>query len=222
LPGYVYAVKDRNLYVNLFLSNNAELKVAGKDVCLSQTTDYPWNGDITLRIDKNKAGEFWLNIRLPGWVYNQVVPSGLYTYADGKTPKFTVSVNNFQHHFFPSNIESAGGYISMGGKWKKGDVIKIHFDMEPRVVRANDNVEADRGMLCVERGPLVYCAEQPDNKLDVTELRIGAKTKFGKSTAEIAGTTVTTLVSEDGSLTLIPYYAWCHRGGGKMRVWLNE
>jgi len=57
-------------------------------------------------------------------------------------------------------------------------------------------------------GPLVYCTEQPDNKFDVTELRIGAKTKFGKSTVEIAGTTVTTLVSEDGSLTLIPYYAW--------------
>ncbi len=222
LPGYVYAVKDRNLYVNLFLSNNAELKVAGKDVCLSQTTDYPWNGDITLRIDKNKAGKFALKIRIPGWVRNKVVPSDLYKYADGKETKcsFILSVESKRMPIYPEISDD--GYCTIERKWKEGDEVLVHFDMEPRVVRANDNVEADKGMLCVERGPLVYCAEQPDNKLDVTELRIGAKTKFGKSTTEIAGTTVTSLVSEDGSVTLIPYYAWCHRGGGKMRVWLNE
>ena len=228
LPGYIYAVKENAfkntpaVYVNLFLSNTSTLNVGGKKVRLSQTTDYPWSGDITLKIEENKAGEFWLNIRLPGWVYNQVVPSDLYTYADGKTPKFTVSVNNFQHQFFPSNIESAGGYIAMGGKWKKGDVIKIHFDMEPRIVRANDQVEADRGMLCVERGPLVYCAEQPDNTMDITEARISPQTKFKTGKTEIAGTPVATLIAEDKPLTLIPYYAWCHRGAGKMRVWLPQ
>ncbi len=228
LPGYIYAVKEESInktpavYVNLFLSNTSTLNVGGKKVRLSQTTDYPWSGDVTLKIEENKAGEFWLNIRLPGWVYNQVVPSDLYTYADGKMPKFTVSVNNFQHQFFPSNIESAHGYISMGGKWKKGDVIKIHFDMEPRIVRANDQVEADRGMLCVERGPLVYCAEQPDNTMDITEARISPQTKFKTGKTEIAGTPITTLIAEDKSLTLIPYYAWCHRGAGKMRVWLPQ
>ena len=110
----------------------------------------------------------------------------------------------------------------MGGKWKKGDVIKIHFDMEPRIVRANDQVEADRGMLCVERGPLVYCAEQPDNTMDITEARISPQTKFKTGKTEIAGTPVTTLIAEDKPLTLIPYYAWCHRGAGKMRVWLPQ
>ena len=222
LPGYVYAVKDKNVYVNLFLSNKSELSVGGKKVRLSQTTEYPWNGDITLKVEENKAGEFWLNIRLPGWVYNQVVPSDLYTYADGKMPKFTVSVNNKKQLFFPSNIESAHGYIAMGSKWKKGDVIKIHFDMEPRIVRANDNVEADRGMLCVERGPLVYCAEQPDNKTDITEASITPNTSFRTGKTEIAGTAVTTLIAEDQPLTLIPYYAWCHRGADKMRVWIPE
>ena len=228
LPGYIYAVKENDfkntpaVYVNLFLSNTSTLNVGGKKVRLSQTTDYPWSGDVTLKIEENKAGEFWLNIRLPGWVYNQVVPSDLYTYADGKTPKFTVSVNNKKQQFFPSNIESAHGYIAMGGKWKKGDVIKIHFDMEPRIVRANDQVEADRGMLCVERGPLVYCAEQPDNKEDITEARISPQTKFKTGKTEIAGTPVTTLNAEDKPLTLIPYYAWCHRGAGKMRVWLPQ
>lgn len=228
LPGYVYAVKENAfgktpaVYVNLFLSNTSTLNVGGKKVRISQKTDYPWSGDITLKIEENKAGEFRLNIRLPGWVYDQAVPSDLYTYADGKMPKFTVRVNNKKQLIFPSMIESAHGYIAMGGKWKKGDVIKIHFDMEPRIVRANDQVEADRGMLCVERGPLVYCAEQPDNTMDITEARISPQTKFRTGKTEIAGTSITTLIAEDKSLTLIPYYAWCHRGAEKMRVWLPQ
>ena len=222
LPGYVYAVKDRNLYVNLFLSNKSELKVGGKKVRLSQETEYPWNGDITLKVEENKAGEFVFKIRIPGWVRDQVVPSDLYTYADGKQPNLpSVSVNDYQHIVYNTNIEP-DGYFAIGGKWKKGDVIKIHFDMEPRVVRANDKVEADRGMLCVERGPLVYCAEQPDNREDIMEARISPQTKFKAGKTEIAGTPITTLIAEDKPLTLIPYYAWCHRGAAKMRVWLSQ
>ena len=228
LPGYVYAVKENEfnktpaVYVNLFLSNTSTLNVGGKKVRLSQKTNYPWDGDITLKVEENKAGEFFFKIRLPGWVRNQVVPSDLYTYVDGKQPKFTITSNNYQHPFFDTNIETGRGYLELGGKWKKGDVIKIHFDMEPRIVRAHENVEADKGMLCVERGPLVYCAEQPDNKMDITEASITTNTKFRTGKAEIAGTTVTTLIADDQPLTLIPYYAWCHRGAGKMRVWIPE
>ena len=229
LPGYVYSLTpnpspngEGSIYVNLFLSNTATLNLNGKKVVLSQKTDYPWSGDITLKIEENEAGKFRLNIRLPGWVYNQVVPSDLYTYADGKKPKFTVSVNNRKQLFFPSEIESSNGYIAMGAEWKKGDVIKIHFDMEPRIIRANENIEADRGMLCVERGPLVYCIEHPDNTINIKEARISADTQFKTGKTKIAGTPVTTLVTKDTGLTLIPYYAWCHRGKGNMRVWIPE
>lgn len=220
LPGYVYAVKDRNVYVNLFLSNESELNVEGRKVCLSQSTEYPWKGDITLRIDENKAGKFALKIRIPGWVRNRVVPSDLYAYADGKKTNCSVIVSAESHAPLSPQIDD-DGYCTIERKWKKGDVVKIHFDMEPRIVRAHDQVEADRGMLCVERGPLVYCAEQADNT-EVTEARIKPSTKFNTGMKEIAGTSVTTLVTEDAALTLIPYYAWCHRGGGKMRVWLPE
>ena len=44
-------------------------------------------------------------------------------------------------------------------KWKKGDVVEVHFDMIPRIVKANPKVEADHGRVAVERGPIVYCAE---------------------------------------------------------------
>ena len=233
LPGYVYAVKDRNVYVNLFLSNKSTLAVAGKKVALSQTTEYPWNGDITISVDKNAAGQFAMKIRIPGWVRNQVVPSSLYQYSDNKRPGYTVMVNGQE---IAASI-TEDGYYTISRKWKKGDKIQLHFDMEPRTVRANNKVEADRGMVSVERGPLVYCAEHPDNQFDVFSALVNQEPQFQLGKAEVAGTPVVTLRTDaqtlnfdkqgklavkDQTLTLIPYYAWCHRGSGKMRVWLSQ
>ena len=232
LPGYIYAVKDRNVYVNLFLSNKSNLNVAGKKVSLSQTTEYPWNGDIALNIEQNSAGQFTMKIRIPGWVRNQVVPSNLYQYTDGKRLGYKVLVNGQEE-----GTVSDDGYLTISRKWKKGDRVQIHFDMEPRTVRANSKVEADRGMVSVERGPLVYCAEHPDNSFDIMGALINQNPQFRLGKGEIAGTPIQTLITDaqtlsfnkqgkveakDQTLTLIPYYAWCHRGSGKMRVWLPQ
>ena len=231
LPGYVYAVKDKDVYVNLFLSNKSELTVGKKKVALSQQTNYPWDGDITITIDKNTVGEFALKIRIPGWVKGKVVPSDLYSYTDGKRLGYRVSVNN--QELYPEIRD----YITIDRKWKKGDKVQIHFDMEPRVVRANNKVEADRGMVAIERGPLVYCAEHPDNDFDIFSALVNQEPQFQFGKTEIAGTSVVTLTTDaqtlefnkqgkllvkDQTLTLIPYYAWCHRGSGKMRVWLSQ
>ena len=231
LPGYVYAVKDKDVYVNLFLSNKSELTVGKKKVALSQQTNYPWDGDITITIDKNTVGEFALKIRIPGWVKGKVVPSDLYSYTDGKRLGYRVSVNN--QELYPENRD----YITIDRKWKKGDKVQIHFDMEPRVVRANNKVAADRGMVAIERGPLVYCAEHPDNTFDIFSALVNQEPQFQLGKTEIAGTSVVTLTTDaqtldfnkqgklsvkDQTLTLIPYYAWCHRGSGKMRVWLSQ
>ena len=242
LPGYIYAVKKgekegrskelSSVYVNLFLSNKSTLTVDGKKVVLSQTTDYPWNGDITVTVDKNAAGQFAMKIRIPGWVSNLAVPSNLYQYSDNKRPSYTIKVNG-------SMVGSitADGYYTIDRKWKKDDKVQIHFDMEPRTVRANHKVEADRGMISVERGPLVYCAEHPDNKFDIMGVLVNQEPKFTLGKGEIAGTPILTLITDaqtlnfnkqgrletqDQTLTLIPYYAWCHRGSGKMRVWLPQ
>ena len=232
LPGYIYAVKDRNVYVNLFLSNKGNLAVGGKKVVLSQTTEYPWNGNIAVTIDQNAAGQFALKIRVPGWVKNQVVPSNLYQYSDGKRLNYQILVNGQR-----VGAISDDGYYTIDRKWNKGDKVQIHFGMEPRTVRANNKVEADRGMISVERGPLVYCAEHPDNNFDIMGALINQNPQFRLGKGEIAGTPIQTLVTdaqtlnfnkqgrlqaEDQTLTLIPYYAWCHRGSGKMRVWLPQ
>ncbi|MBO7539440.1 MAG: glycoside hydrolase family 127 protein [Prevotella sp.] len=242
LPGYIYAVRKgekegrskelSSVYVNLFLSNKSTLTVDGKKVVLSQTTDYPWNGDITVTVDKNAVGQFAMKIRIPGWVRNLAVPSNLYQYSDNKRPSYTIKVNG-------SMVGSitADGYYTIDRKWKKDDKVQIHFDMEPRTVRANHKVEADRGMISVERGPLVYCAEHPDNKFDIMGVLINQEPKFTFGKGEIAGIPIQTLITDaqtlnfnkqgrletqDQTLTLIPYYAWCHRGSGKMRVWLPQ
>ncbi|MCR4958694.1 MAG: glycoside hydrolase family 127 protein [Prevotella sp.] len=234
LPGYVYAVKDHALYVNLFLSNKSELKVGGKKVTVSQKTNYPWDGDIEISIDKTALSkEMTLQIRIPGWVRSQVVPSDLYTYSDSKRLGYAISVNGSPVHA----IDLERGYFSITRKWKKGDKVQIHFDMEPRTVRANNKVAADRGMVSIERGPLVYCAEHPDNNFDIMGTLINQEPQFTLGKDEIAGTPVVTLTTDaqslnfnkqgkletqDHPLTLIPYYAWCHRGSGKMRVWLPQ
>ena len=233
LPGYIYAVKGHDVYLNLFLSNSATLDVAGKKVALTQTTDYPWDGETKVVIDKNTAGDFNLKVRIPGWLRNKVVPSDLYQYTDGKRLGYSFIINGIT---VPLLI-SPDGYINIERRWKKGDELIICFDMEPRTVRANNKVAADRGMISVERGPLVYCAEHPDNNFDIMGALINQNPQFRLGKSEIAGTPIQTLITDaqtlnfnkqgklqasDQTLTLIPYYAWCHRGSGKMRVWLPQ
>lgn len=232
LPGYVYAVKDKDVYVNLFMSNEADLKVGKKDVVLEQQTRYPWTGDVTVSVKKNKAGTFALKIRIPGWVRGEVVPSDLYRYADGKRLDYAVKVNGE-----PVEAELQSGYFTIERKWKKGDRVEVHFDMEPRVVKAHHKVEADRGLVAVERGPLVYCAEWPDNGFDLTSLLMPRQPKFEtverpdllyglteiRTDAQVLGyDPIGRLTVSDVELTLIPYYAWAHRGPGNMKVWLPQ
>lgn len=229
LPGYVYAVKDNQVYVNLYLSNQAELKVSKKKVVLEQETGYPWNGDIRVKVAKGNA-PFVMNLRIPGWVRGEVLPGTLYRYADGKVLHYSVSVNGE-----PVSGELQKGYLQIDRKWKKGDVVEVHFDMEPRVVRANEKVEADRGRVSLERGPIVYCAEWPDNDFNIHTILMNQRpsiqvvdkpeTLYGirELTTDVQALSYDAtgrLAVKDVKLTLIPYYAWAHRGEGDMEVWL--
>ena len=229
LPGYVYAVKDDQVYVNLFLSNRAELKVNRKKLVLEQETGYPWNGDIRIRVAQGNL-PFTMHLRIPGWVRGAVVPSDLYRYADGQELGYTVTVNGE-----PVAGELQKGYLLIDRKWKKGDVVEVHFDMKPRVVKANGKVEADRGRVAVERGPLVYCAEWPDNDFNVHNILLNQHPSFQvverpdllygiheitTDAQALSYDAAGKLAVRDVKLTLIPYYAWAHRGEGDMEVWL--
>ena len=232
LPGYVYATRDNEIYVNLFMNNSASLKLSGKRVELEQQTSYPYNGNIIIKINKNKAGQFALKIRIPGWAQNIVAPNNLYTYADTLCPAFTVKINGSE----TDNLLDKG-YITINRNWKKDDRVDICLNMMPRLVKADSLVADDYGRVAVECGPLVYCAEWPDNPFNIASVLLNQSPKFDVCDRpsllggiRIITTPVQTLsyssdgklVTTDATLTLIPYYTWAHRGDGEMMVWIPQ
>ncbi|RZK72867.1 MAG: glycoside hydrolase family 127 protein, partial [Pedobacter sp.] len=159
VPGYVYAQNKNDLYVNLFMSNDAEVGLAAGKVKLSQTTDYPWNGKIDLQINPEKASKFALNIRIPGWAQKQVVAGNLYSYVDTKTSPVLISVNGK-----PVVYNMTKGYAVLDRVWKKGDKVSFTLPMQVEKVVANAKVKEDIGKFSFQKGPIVYCLEGPDNK----------------------------------------------------------
>lgn len=241
IPGYVYAVKNNNVYVNLFMASDAKLKVEGKDIELHTTTAYPWNGNINIKVVSNKNSKANMMIRIPGWIRNEVVPSDLYKFTDNSNASWMITRNG-------KKVEATinpQGYVCLNNI-KKGDNIAISFDMEPRTVVANNHVKDDKGLVAVERGPLVYCAEWADNtgvSIQNTFLRDTPTFKLindysivnteadGKPFKVDAITTDAQVLERNANgdlqlknvnLTLIPYYAWNHRGAGQMNVWLQN
>ncbi|MBO5812262.1 MAG: glycoside hydrolase family 127 protein [Bacteroidaceae bacterium] len=234
VPGYVYASDDSKIYVNLFVSNTLNTKVNGRNVELTQTTNYPWDGNVEIAVNKAPASSFALNIRIPGWVRNQVVPTDLYSYADNKKLGYKITVNGQE-----VESELVNGYFVIDRKWKKGDKVNVEFDMEPRVVTAHPQVREDRGKIAIERGPIVYCAEWADNNHNVLNTVLPANAKFSvvSSSMQVEGKeykmnmlettakenyTGNVRNAKEVKLKLIPYYAWAHRGNGNMLVWMNR
>ena len=243
VPGYLYGVKDNNIYVNLFAGNTSTIKVNGKDVVLEETTEYPWNGDIKIAVKKSGVKNANLLVRIPGWVRNQVVPSDLYKYSDAEKPAYSVTVNG---KAVEADLDANKGYLPVKNI-KKGDVIRIHFDMPVRTVVANGKVADDKGKVAVERGPLVYCAEAVDNQNEPVLRAVMAKkpafslvdnysientetkgapvfsVKAIQTSSQVLDQTADGTVSvKNQNLTLIPYYAWNHRGANQMNVWFYQ
>lgn len=236
LPGYIYATAKSSLFVNLFMGNTATMKVNGKSITVKQETQYPKDGDVKISIEKG-SGKFTMMIRVPSWLGKTPVVGDLYKYRDNQQYGYTVKVNGVPYEQIMGTM--INGYFCIDRKWKKGDVVDVHFDMQPRIVYANNKVAADRGRVAVERGPLVYCAEWPDNEADIStyllnqnpELKLGEKPitivkghdvlPITANAQSLSYGTDGKLKTTDRTLTLIPYYAWDHRGQkGGMDVWL--
>jgi DUF1680 family protein len=230
VPGYVYAIHNSDVYVNLFMSNTSTIQVQGKKLTLTQTTRYPWNGDVKIEVKPASKQAFKLKIRIPGWVSGQVAPGDLYTYTDDKKLNYSFAVNGEKLDCQPEN-----GYATINRNWKAGDVVQVHFDMEPRTVKAHAKVADNQGKIAVERGPVLYCAEWPDNDFSVLNVILNKKPTFTitekpallygintiKTDAQVLNYNAEGKIQiKDVRLTLIPYYAWAHRGKGEMAVWL--
>ena len=218
VPGYVYAVKDNDLYVNLYMANTMHDSVKNGNVSLKMDTQYPWNGLVKIEVKEAPKKGFNLKLRIPGWVRDEVLPSDLYYYDDDVELGYKVTLNGEE-----IKAELQKGYFCIDREWKPGDVVTLEMDMEPRIVKANDLVKDDEGCIAIERGPVVYCAEWPDNPdLKVREVVLSEhpQLEVRKEADKLYG--IDEILVKDSGLTLIPYYAWNHRGAGDMIVWMKQ
>jgi len=214
VPGYFYAQKNNEIYVNLFASNSISLPLSKTTVEITQETNYPWEGDVTFKISVTEPTDFTLRIRIPGWAKNNPVPGDLYAYTGDSEKEFSLSINGGQ-----VNTEPEKGYVKIEREWVNGDVVELNLPMQVRKVISNEKVKEISGKVAIERGPIVYCAEQADNPEGVLDLTVGKNENFKITyTDELNG--IVALTSDSG-IRMIPYYAWSHRGLGEMEVWFN-
>lgn len=229
IPGYVYAQKGTDLFVNLFITGTASLTIGKQAVEVEQQNNYPWEGGLAFRINPSSPAEFAVRVRIPGWAQNQAIPSGLYSFASASTQQASISVNG---QSFPYTLEN--GYAVVRRKWSKGDRMQVDLPMEVRRVAADKHLQDDIGKVALQRGPIMYCAEWADNNGKTSNLIVPSDVSFTTEFrpdllkgvtvlhAEVPavvienGTTVNTVKQK---MTAIPYYSWANRGEGEMMVW---
>jgi DUF1680 family protein len=231
IPGYMYARKKDTLYVNLFIGGTASVDLDGRSVTITQTTRYPWDGSVRILLDPEQAGEFALAVRIPGWAVNRPVPGDLYRYLGESTAGVRIAVNGQ-----PFEAPQEKSFAVIRRAWKKSDAVDVNFSMQVRRVLAHPKIQDDKGRVALERGPLVFCLEWPDNKdghvlnmvlPDDSPLREEFRSDLLNGVEVIRGRGTPVRRTLDGSvvpgeqqeLVAIPYYAWAHRGKGEMTVW---
>jgi DUF1680 family protein len=193
-------------------------------------TDYPWHGTVALTVEECPADRPWtLSLRVPQWCREFRVRCGERAYDQTDAPV-------------------SGGWLRLERAWAPGDQVVLELGLEPRLTAADPRVDAVRGCVAIERGPLVYCLEQADHPggglddlvLDTTrplavkhrpDLLGGVTTVVAAGRRRHlpdagwwpygpAGTGGPAADGEPVELTAIPYYAWANRQDGAMRVWL--
>ena len=224
--GYVYAQTDNAIYVNLYVGSAAEVELRGdRRVRVEQETRYPWDGRVKLRVTPDGPQAFDLHLRVPAWC---------------QTPRLQFNGTPVEP------VVTERGYARLTCAGQRGYTVELDLPMPIVRMRAHPNVEADRGRVALQRGPIVYCLEAADTACDVRAL---ALSRDAQLTSEFRGdllggvTTIrgAALVAEAGpgddweqplyerapravpvAFEAVPYYAWDNRESGAMVVWLPE
>lgn len=216
---YIYHEEANVILSDQFIANKAEFD---NDITIEQNNNFPWDGDIQYHLTNPNNQSFKFGIRIPGWSQTNYQVT-----VDGKPIK-----SDLQDGFIYFNID--GTELD----------IQLMLDMSAKFMQANELVRYDFGKVSVQRGPIVYCAEEIDNEAPLWKYRIDIDSKFEEvyqetmlngmvqlnvkaTRSNINGKQI--LYSEysrniqvEGTLKLIPYYAWANRDDGQMLVWLNH
>lgn len=223
LGGYLFGVDGDRLYLHLYAGSTADCVWAGADCRFSVVTDYPFAGEVRLRLERVPPTSAKLCLRIPGWARShKVCRNG--EAVEGKL---------------------AEGYLVLDGVWREGDEITLVLPMPVEPIEAHPAVRHDTGRVALKRGPLVYCLEAADNGPELNQLRLAPVPEFAIVQAEVAGLAVPTIQfpgARDGTdgwdgelyrplgqsrprpvrLTAIPYFMWGNRGEGEMLVWIRR
>ncbi len=221
LGGYVYAAGDNTAVVHLYISGSGSLQVGGQSVTLTQTGNYPWDGNVSLTVTPERPADFALKLRIPGWCH-----------------EYSLSVNG---ESVQAPIDQ--GYARISRTWQPGDTVDLVLAMPAERVYADPRVRADRGRVALQRGPLIYCLEGVDNGEDLDRVFLPRDAALQADTApDLLGGVV--VLRAEGlraepwpngnpyhheepalhpiALTAIPYYAWENRAVGDLVVWVRE
>jgi len=222
VPGYQYAQKENNLYVNLFIAGKMNTEILGNHVEIAQKTNYPWDGNIKITVKPEQISQFIINIRIPNWAQNRPVPGDLYRYLDITSSEIILKVNDVKVPLIIRN-----GFAQIDRFWDKGDKIKLELPMTVKKVVSNKKVKENAVKIAFEKGPLVFCAEEADNGKGLFDILVDKTLSISEQFSPNLLNGIQTIKIQNKNqtgkpITLIPYYAWNHRGIGEMVVWLNN
>ncbi len=218
LTGYFYAVKGDTVFVNFFAASEALVTVNGVKVKIVQTTDYPWSGKVRIQVAAEKPIKLALAVRTPGWaIGDPPVPSDLYRYAS--KPAQLLRMKHSGEEI--KRVAGFPGFQTFRGEWKSEDFLELDFPMQVSLVEGNDRIEATRGQVAFERGPLVYCFETEGQKTPAGALGDPVEVVTRTDDSLEKGTAALEFYYADGtSLNAIPYFMWNNRGLRPMTVWV--
>jgi DUF1680 family protein len=229
IPGFVYATRGNDLYVNLFVASRSTVDLDGATVTIHQQTDYPWDGRVRMAFELETPHRFTVHVRIPGWARNEPVPSDLYRFQDTCKDAPRLAVNGR-----PVPLRLEQGLAPITRTWRSGDAIDLMLPMPVRRAVGHPLVKANVGKVALQRGPLVYCAEGDDHEgralnllvLDDAALTWAYRGDLLGGVGVVEGKVFALekkrggLVRQERALKAVPYCVWSNRGAGEMAVWL--
>lgn len=231
LGDYIYAKSTNGIFINLFVGSQVTIPLKTGNVKITMETNYPWDGNILLKIDPVKKSRFPVYLRAPGWAKAETYTNGLYTYSDFIPSAISVLVNGKEFSAVQEN-----GYLVIDREWKSGDEISYQIPMQINRVIAKTELQFNNNRVALQRGPLVYCVEGADNNGKAWNIIFPQGTKpeisdykvLDEDIKAITAVVPAVTIGDDGysikteqkKIIAIPYYTWANRGKNEMQVWL--
>ena len=217
LPSYIYSYDDNDLFVNQYIGSSADVLINNNWVKVSQVSEMPWNGNISITITPVSQTRFNLKLRVPGYVRGIENPGDLYTSIDTVSEDLDILLNG-------KKIDGSivDGYFNINHFWTPGDKVQISFPLPVRTIKSHSLVDENKEKVAFMIGPILYCFESIDNqKLNEAILKPGFEPTFSGKMDGMDNATTISVNSNIGEITGIPFYLQNNRKDDQsIRVWM--